>query len=526
LGINQGTPLYSLDVTGTGRFLTSGAKSLLVIGDNAASSYSALQLNAGSGHKNWIMGTQYNISDAWELTPSTTNGGSTFSTPALQIASTGAATFSSSISATSASFSAQGTSGNVINISLADAGYQTIAITSTTGTNAGGIKITNTGGNAYFGLDSSTGGSYGAGAYNTVVAGAGANPITMLVNSGAVKALILNGTTGAATFSSKVYANTTGLNSDFNAGSFIAYASGSTTKYTQIGFDATNTYGWIQALEQGVAYRNLILNGAGGNVGIGTTSPGQNLTVYGTGTLATTFQQWITVNGTQRLMLGANTTAAEVQSAGSIPLYINYGGNRTVINGSGVDNVLIGTTTDTGQKLQVNGTILAAATGGNIRVSGTTDGGLFTSGSLIYLSDWNTATKGLYVSLTTGVTTIQTLGTGTVTASSGTLSATSDMNLKISDGYIDTALDKILKLVPRYFYWKEETGLPTDIRQLGFYAQEVNAALGEEAANTPKNENDKWGIYDRGIIAMLTKAIQEQQIQIQNLQEQINILAK
>ena len=96
------------------------------------------------------------------------------------------------------------------------------------------------------------------------------------------------------------------------------------------------------------------------------------------------------------------------------------------------------------------------------------------------------------------------------------------MNLKISDGYIDTALDKILKLTPRYFYWKKETGLPTDLRQLGFYAQEVNEAIGEEGANTPRNENDKWGIYDRAIIAMLTKAMQEQQAQIEELKALIN----
>ena len=83
------------------------------------------------------------------------------------------------------------------------------------------------------------------------------------------------------------------------------------------------------------------------------------------------------------------------------------------------------------------------------------------------------------------------------------------MNLKIEDGYIDNALDKVLKLIPRYFYWKKETGLPTNVRQLGFYAQEVNSALGEESANAPKNENDTWGIYDRSMIAMLTKAIQE-----------------
>ena len=120
-----------------------------------------------------------------------------------------------------------------------------------------------------------------------------------------------------------------------------------------------------------------------------------------------------------------------------------------------------------------------------------------------------------------GAVTIANLANGTVTSSNGTLSATSDMNLKISDGYIDNALDKIMNLKPRYFYWKEETGLPTNIRQLGFYAQEVNQSLGEEASNTPKNENDKWGIYDRSIIAMLTKAIQEQQSQIDILKQEI-----
>ena len=114
----------------------------------------------------------------------------------------------------------------------------------------------------------------------------------------------------------------------------------------------------------------------------------------------------------------------------------------------------------------------------------------------------------------------QSLGTGTVTATAGVISTVSDMNLKVEDGFIDNALDKIMNLKPRYFLWKEESGLPTDIRQLGFYAQEVNEALGEEVANAPKTEKDKWGIYDRGIIAMLTKAMQEQNQTIQSLQEQ------
>ena len=123
-----------------------------------------------------------------------------------------------------------------------------------------------------------------------------------------------------------------------------------------------------------------------------------------------------------------------------------------------------------------------------------------------------------------GSITFSSLGTGTVSATSGVLSTTSDMSLKIEDGYINNALEKVLKLAPRYFHWKQESGLPTDIRQLGFYAQEVNSALGEEAANTPRTETDKWGIYDRGIIAFLTKAIQEQNQTIASLQDRIAAL--
>ena len=80
-----------------------------------------------------------------------------------------------------------------------------------------------------------------------------------------------------------------------------------------------------------------------------------------------------------------------------------------------------------------------------------------------------------------------------------------------------------MDLQPRYYKWKTDNpiGLPDNIRQLGFFAQEVQSALGEEVVNTPQN-GDNWGIYDRGIIAMLTKAIQEQQVLIEKLTDRIN----
>ena len=144
-----------------------------------------------------------------------------------------------------------------------------------------------------------------------------------------------------------------------------------------------------------------------------------------------------------------------------------------------------------------------------------------TSSSIIYRFDTYSVGNAFQIS-NAGVITIGQIGSGTVTATSGVLSAVSDMNLKIEDGFIDNALEKVMNLKPRYYHWKEESGLPTDIRQLGFYAQEVNEAIGEEGANTPKNENDKWGIYDRAIIAMLTKAMQEQNEVIEDLKSRLD----
>ncbi|MBI4318320.1 MAG: hypothetical protein HY675_07510 [Chloroflexi bacterium] len=48
-----------------------------------------------------------------------------------------------------------------------------------------------------------------------------------------------------------------------------------------LGLDTTNKYALIQAVEDGVAWRHVVLARDGGNVGIGTTGPGQRLHVAG-----------------------------------------------------------------------------------------------------------------------------------------------------------------------------------------------------------------------------------------------------
>ena len=121
----------------------------------------------------------------------------------------------------------------------------------------------------------------------------------------------------------------------------------------------------------------------------------------------------------------------------------------------------------------------------------------------------------------TGTFSLDQYSNGTLSVSSGVVVSSSDKCMKIDDGGIDTALPKIMCLNPRYFYWKPETCLNSCDRQLGFYAQDVSAVLGEEVAN--QSHNCSWGIYDRGIIAMLTKGMQEQQCTINALKTCLGI---
>jgi hypothetical protein len=98
----------------------------------------------------------------------------------------------------------------------------------------------------------------------------------------------------------------------------------------------------------------------------------------------------------------------------------------------------------------------------------------------------------------------------------------SDATLKVEDGYIENGIDLVMRLKPRYYYWKYSKQDNPD-RRAGFFAQEVYE-VSPESAIEPKAEDVAWGVEDRGLIAILTKAIQEQQVLIQQMQEEINNL--
>jgi hypothetical protein len=124
-----------------------------------------------------------------------------------------------------------------------------------------------------------------------------------------------------------------------------------------------------------------------------------------------------------------------------------------------------------------------------------------------------------------GIVTMSAYGAGTATFSAaGVISSVSDETWKIKDGVpVDT--DSMLKkLEPGYWYYNDEKKetFGTD-RQLGFYAQNVNAAIGPEAAPIPE-EGKPWGYYDRSVLAITVMSLQKALATIESLTARINAL--
>ena len=137
-----------------------------------------------------------------------------------------------------------------------------------------------------------------------------------------------------------------------------------------------------------------------------------------------------------------------------------------------------------------------------------------------------------------GIVTMAGYGAGAATFSAaGVISSVSDENWKIKDG-VPTNPDAMLKkLEPGYWYYNDEKKetFGTE-RQLGFYAQNVHQAIGEEAAPTPETYvstdidgaettiTKPWGYYDRSVLAVVVMSLKNALSTIEKQQTTINSL--
>ena len=226
----------------------------------------------------------------------------------------------------------------------------------------------------------------------------------------------------------------------------------------------------------------------------------------GTAGNAFTFTQAMTLNASGNLVIGDTNAGARLHVVTTAPTITTMqstaanGGYLTFSNGSTVPLYIgFGSTLATGLS--------------------TSDAALRYSNNLIFSSG---ASEKMRID-SSGIVTMSAYGVGTATFSSaGVISSVSDETWKIKDGVpVDT--DAMLqKLEPCYWFYNEEKApiFGAD-RQLGFFAQNVNAAIGPEAAPEPE-EGKPWGYYDRSVLAVTVMSLQKALVTIESLKARLD----
>jgi hypothetical protein len=322
-----------------------------------------------------------------------------------------------------------------------------------------------------------------------------------------------------------VTANTNFITAAGSVGAPAIFPSGDTD--TGIFFPAADTI----AFTEGGAEAMRI--DSSGNVGIGTSSPSTRLNIADIGSgVALQFNGY---TGGQNIQAKIECERPNFNNFESQLRFYTHNGSSLAekmrITESG--RVGIGVSSPA-QTLDVSGSVRLTFAGGNNYVefeSATNYVGRNSSGNL-YLGVTGGNGFGFYVGATermkidaSGIVTMSAYGAGTATFdASGVISSVSDETWKTKDGVPVNPDEMLQKLEPGYWFYNEEKApiFGTD-RQLGFYAQNVNEAIGNEAAPTPE-EGKPWGYYDRSVLAVAVMSLKNALSTIEELKQRIKTL--
>jgi hypothetical protein len=248
---------------------------------------------------------------------------------------------------------------------------------------------------------------------------------------------------------------------------------------------------------------------SGGNVGIGTTAPYSNLETAASGGATIGISNTASGGGIlygKLAFYSADAAGGFKEYGGQIRSYsgigIDYGDLRFyTANGAvtaeraritSVGDLLVGKTavnaTVVGSEIHANGTIVSSRPGST---NATSTMEVYSTGAAAYR---------FFVDMA-----------GTVSATSATINAISDIRLKENVRDLDAGLDTILALKPRRFDWKEGKGKNVK-DDMGFIAQEVEDVLPALVGGWKAGEgepDDLKSVKAGDLIPVLVKAIQE-----------------
>ena len=250
-------------------------------------------------------------------------------------------------------------------------------------------------------------------------------------------------------------------------------------------------------------------------------------------------------DGTRALSITGDTSTSGNLLAGTTTV-----GRRLTVSGNGIQ--VIGTTGTRGA-LVAEGTTVALQADSSVATRFLIDAGA--SNAAGYVAFNGGGTSG-YIQFSTGGTErvriataggvrFNAYGAGTlVTDSSGNITASSDRRLKNVSGKFTRGLDAIMEIQPKVFTWKPESGMNTEDVNVGFIAQDVQAAIPEAVGTVKTNdveEDDKENpgqkrtrkerkaaeyltLSDRPIIAALVNAVKELKDENDTLRARVSAL--
>ncbi len=257
-----------------------------------------------------------------------------------------------------------------------------------------------------------------------------------------------------------------------------------------------------------------------GNVGIGSGSPtsynsaAQNLVIKDTGNVGITIAA---EGGGDSTLMFADGTGGTAGYRGRVAY--NHGSDRMEFHTAAAERMRI----DSSGNLLVG----TAETPLTLLSDGYSGFGVSGSGDYIVSSRFNGA-SGYFKRENSNGSVLEFLrdGTGvgsiTVTTSSTSYNTTSDYRLKENVDYEFNALDRVAQLKPARFNFIADADTTVD----GFLAHEVQdivpeAIQGEKDAVDSEGNPEYQGIDQSKLVPLLTKAIQEQQEQIETLKQEI-----
>jgi len=239
----------------------------------------------------------------------------------------------------------------------------------------------------------------------------------------------------------------------------------------------------------------------------------------------------LTITGLQSVV---GTTALSWVGAGTSSA-------QTVIGTQGTGASLLVNTpslnTNFASGLGVSGSFASTTSTVRLTALGVNSGGAYGSTLALAVTGATTSFDRLTINQN-GIITMSAYGVGTATfGAGGVISSVSDENWKRKDGAPSNPIEMINNLKPGYWYYNDEKAPVYGAdRQLGFYAQNVNEAIGPEAAPEPETEtatdengnnvqvSKPWGYYDRSVLAVTVLALQEALAQIESLTARIATL--